>query len=122
MFLNFYDEISELVAHLANSIAKYEFFMEWIGKTKEKLKGDISWDNSKQITLPSINHTMKSSDKLLSPLQVRNKGHPPSKRKESKIEKIIKTKMKRKSQFYGRKEDNGQGHTSLSCSNMINEM
>lgn len=50
--------------------------MEWIDK---KLKDDMGWDNSKQPTLPSINHPMKSSEKLLSPLRVPSKGRPPSK-------------------------------------------
>nr|KYP41146.1 Protein FAR1-RELATED SEQUENCE 6 [Cajanus cajan] len=87
---NFYE-----AGHLANSRRKYDFLMEWIDKSKEKLKDDMGWDRSKQITLPSIDHVIKSNEKLLSPLQVRSKGRPPSKRKESKMEKIIKKKKKK---------------------------
>ncbi|CAL0322879.1 unnamed protein product [Lupinus luteus] len=91
---NFYE-----VAHMANSRGKYDFLKELIDKAKERLK-DIDLDNSKKITtLPCIDHATKSSEKLLSPLQVRSKGRPSSKRKESKVEKIIKTKKKNKEIF-----------------------
>lgn len=67
--------------------------MEWIDK---KLKDDMGWDNSKQPTLPSINHPMKSSEKLLSPLRVPSKGRPPSKIKQSKIEKMKRQKRRKR--------------------------
>nr|KYP64556.1 Protein FAR1-RELATED SEQUENCE 4 [Cajanus cajan] len=69
------------------SIYDFFYFMEWIDKTKEKLKDDKGWDSSKKIILPSIDHVIESSEKLLSPLQVRSKGRPPSTRKESKMKK-----------------------------------
>lgn len=83
-------------AHMTNSLEKYEFFMICIDQAKEKLKDDMSWDKNRQNTLSSVDHEAESSKKLLSPLQVRNKGRPPSKRKESKVEKIIKTRKKKK--------------------------
>ncbi|CAL0315386.1 unnamed protein product [Lupinus luteus] len=70
---------------MANSRGKCDFLMELIDKAKDRLK-DIDLDNSKKTpTLPCIDHATKSSEKLLSPLQVRSKGRPPSKRKESKL-------------------------------------
>ncbi|CAL0318236.1 unnamed protein product [Lupinus luteus] len=112
---------SSKVAHMANSRGKYDFLMELIDKAKERLK-DIDLDNSKKITtLPRIDHATKSSEKLLSPLQVRSKGRPPSKRKESKVEKIIKTKKKNK-EVNGEKQGVRQGHGNPPNLNMTSEM
>lgn len=74
------------VAHIANSQEKYEFLMKCIEMAKEKIKDDTSWTASQ---------VSDSTRKFLPPLQVRSKGRPPSKRKESKVENVTKKKRKK---------------------------
>ncbi|KAL6545306.1 hypothetical protein OROGR_009180 [Orobanche gracilis] len=81
-------------AYMVDSKQKYEFLMKWVNEAKEKLRDTLSWDDSSQASC--VGHATKPSAKLLPPLQVRSKGRPPSKRKESKIEKIMKTTRKKK--------------------------
>ncbi|KAL6575795.1 hypothetical protein OROHE_000776 [Orobanche hederae] len=81
-------------AYMVNSKEKCDFLMKWVNEAKEKLKDTLSWDDSSQASC--VAHAPNPSAKLLPPLQVRSKGRPPSKRKESKVEKIIKTRKKKK--------------------------
>ena len=54
---------------------------------KEKLNDDSIWNCSSNINLipEDVHHSSDSTTKLLPPLQVRSKGRPPSKRKESRV-------------------------------------
>lgn len=77
--------------------------MKCISVAKEKLNDVSSWSASINVNLipedvlcSGVNHVSEPSKKLLPPVQVRSKGHPPSKRKESKIEKITKKKKTKK--------------------------
>ncbi|XP_071694578.1 protein FAR1-RELATED SEQUENCE 6-like [Rutidosis leptorrhynchoides] len=85
------------VAHLADSQEKYDYLLEYIKLAKQKLIDDSSWgvNSNKKIVSEDHNHVPEPSKPLLPPTQVRSKGRPPTKRKESKIEQVTKGKRKR---------------------------
>ncbi|CAI9265807.1 unnamed protein product [Lactuca saligna] len=88
---NFYE-----AAHIANSDEKYEYLLSCVNMAKEKLNDDSVWGYSSNINLVVEDvHISDSTTKLLSPLQVRSKGHPPYKRKESRVEQVMKKKTKK---------------------------
>ncbi|KAL6493205.1 hypothetical protein OROGR_032964 [Orobanche gracilis] len=99
-------------AYMVNSKQKYEFLMKCVNEAKEKLRDTLSWDNSSQASC--VGHATKPSAKLVPPLQVRSKGRPPSKRKESKVEKIMKTTRKKKKA--NSSVDNLQEPNGVNCS------
>lgn len=68
---------------------------------KEKLNDDSIWGCSSNINLVVEDvRVSDSTTKLLPPLQVRSKGRPPSKRKESRVEQVMKKKTKKNVIFY----------------------
>ncbi|CAI9260269.1 unnamed protein product [Lactuca saligna] len=91
MCSNFYE-----VAHIANSHKKYEYLLSCINMAKEKLNDDLFWGCSSIVNLIVEDvHVPDSTKKLLPPLQVRSKGRPPSKRKESRVERVMKKNRKK---------------------------
>ncbi|CAI9285765.1 unnamed protein product [Lactuca saligna] len=88
---NFYE-----AAYIANSREKYEYLVSCINMAKEKLNDDSIWGCSSNVNLVVEDvRVSDSTTKLLPPLQVRSKGRPPSKRKESRVEKVMKKKRKK---------------------------
>nr|KAJ0217222.1 hypothetical protein LSAT_V11C300141690 [Lactuca sativa] len=88
---NFYE-----VAHIANSHEKYEYLVNCINMAKEKLNDDSFWGCSSNVNwIVEDVCVPDSTKKLLPPLQVRSKGHPPSKRKESRAERVMKKNRKK---------------------------
>nr|XP_043625847.1 protein FAR1-RELATED SEQUENCE 6-like [Erigeron canadensis] len=89
---NFYE-----LAQFASSQEKYNYLMKCINMAKEKLNDDSSWVVGSNVTLISedVHHVSSSTKKLLEPAQVRSKGRPPSKRKQSTLEKNVKKKRKK---------------------------
>nr|KAJ0203966.1 hypothetical protein LSAT_V11C500248790 [Lactuca sativa] len=106
---NFYE-----IARIANSREKYEYLLNCINIEKEKLNDDSIWGCSSNGNL--IVNDVRFSDsttKLLPPLQVLCKGRPPSKRKESRVEQVMK--KKRKKNVPERTENIQQDQTDSSC-------
>ncbi|GJS37477.1 retrovirus-related pol polyprotein from transposon TNT 1-94 [Tanacetum coccineum] len=92
-----------LAAHFANSREKYEYLMECITMAKEKLNDDSSWGVSINVDLVSedasslgVNQVSDLTARLLAPLKVRGRGRPPFKRKEHKVDTVMKNKNKSK--------------------------
>ncbi|XP_071704054.1 uncharacterized protein [Rutidosis leptorrhynchoides] len=83
-------------AHLANSPEKYDYLLKCIALAKEKLSDDSSWGvNANMNTISKDDQNVSEpTNPLLPPVQVRSKGRPPTKRKESKVETIAKKKRK----------------------------
>ena len=103
---NFYE-----AAHFANSREKYEYLMECITMEKEELIDDSSWGVSSNVDLASedalslgVDQVSGSTARLLSPLKVRGRGRPPFKRKEPKVDTIMKNKNKRNNKGKNKKK------------------
>nr|XP_043625711.1 protein FAR1-RELATED SEQUENCE 1-like [Erigeron canadensis] len=70
---------------------------QFVEQSWEKLNDDSSWVVDSNVTLISedVHHVSSSTKKLLEPAQVRGKGRPPSKRKQSTLEKNVKKRRKK---------------------------
>ncbi|XP_050216197.1 protein FAR1-RELATED SEQUENCE 6-like [Mercurialis annua] len=80
-----------------DSTEKCEFLMNHIDEGIKKLMDDSKKATSKEI-IDSDEPNENLDDKLLTPLKARTKGRPPSKRKESKVERIVKKQRKKKNE------------------------
>ncbi|KAH7685619.1 FHY3/FAR1 family protein [Dioscorea alata] len=82
----------------AESNDKYMFLMKYVDEAIERLMDNPTCKDKSTPMLPEA--TNVPHQKFLSPLKVRSKGRPPSKRKKSKVEEII-TRKKKKAQTKG---------------------
>ncbi|KAH7690217.1 FHY3/FAR1 family protein [Dioscorea alata] len=89
----------------AISVERYNFLMKYVDEAIEKLMDNAHYYESHSnedlhpIALEEVNEqcqSTSSSVKLRSPLKVRSKGRPPSKRKKSKVEEMIIRNKKKK--------------------------
>ncbi|GMY13977.1 protein FAR1-RELATED SEQUENCE 5-like [Fagus crenata] len=106
-----YDKLCASFSEVASMASKTEkscmIVMTCIDKLKEKLhlnessseNGQISHHTPGALTISNevVNGTSMECNKVLSPAVVRSKGRPSSKRKESKVDNVVR-KLKRKRQ------------------------
>ncbi|XP_039118766.1 protein FAR1-RELATED SEQUENCE 6-like isoform X2 [Dioscorea cayenensis subsp. rotundata] len=83
----------------AESNDKYIFLMKCVDEVIEKLMGNTTC--MEKFTPMSLEATDAPHQNFLTPLKVRSKGRPPSKRKKSKVEEIIIRNKKKKAQTKG---------------------
>ncbi|KAJ0972994.1 hypothetical protein J5N97_020953 [Dioscorea zingiberensis] len=101
---------SEVAEIGVESIEKYNFVMKCVDGIKEKLMDNsYFWEShSSQAISPMVlleedheqHQTTSLTTKFLTPLKVRSKGRPPSKRKKSTVEQIIIRSKKKVFVFY----------------------
>ncbi|PON32351.1 hypothetical protein PanWU01x14_362080 [Parasponia andersonii] len=96
----------EIVDLAAGDENKCNFVIEMIHDLKEKLvsNNDVCGSKNKTQNSEFGDEISKEGYQIHSPSAVRNKGHPPFNRKQSKVEQIIRRRKRKKIQL----ESNGQ--------------
>ncbi|KAJ4825965.1 hypothetical protein Tsubulata_007724 [Turnera subulata] len=88
--VDFY-EVAEMAIH---SERKFKIVIEYVQELKKKLNFDESFPNS--IEPSKIMRATSPPKKILSPISIKSKGRPPTKRKESKVDQAVKKLIKKK--------------------------